>query len=205
MKKPVKVILIVLDVIAILLILAIGSYLILTDHHRFLRVGDTAVCAWNENTNTAVVVGFGKLWDYEPWMVFGHVDYPTHGMIPLTAMGLTVEKAIICNGITNVPGNLFGDCDVTELYIPASVKEMDCTAFIASRDITALHFGGDAPKFVYGGQDTTSDGSKPGNPLLKQLEDHAITIYYPPGAKGWDSPDWEGFQLIEQKYHVDWS
>ena len=208
MKKPVQKTLtglsIALAVVAVLLILAIAAFFILSSIYDVTQVGNSAFCLITKDGETAVIFGFGKLWDYAEFGIDFFPNYSHHGQSPFCLS--EIKKVIICYGITDISHELFYDCDeLAEIYIPASVKEIDCHSMDFYHDDIHVYFGGNAPKFTCMGKDITRGGSQPWNPLQYVCVEQPATVYYQPGTTGWDSPDWEGFQLIEQKYHVDWS
>ncbi len=206
MKKPVQKTLtglsIALAVVAVLLILAIAAFFILSSIYDITQVGNSAFCLITKDGETAVIFGLGKLWDYTRLGIF---SFPHHGQPPFL-FKFNVKKVIVCYGISKISRGFFSDCDkLSEIYIPASVREFDCMSLDGSSKLAHVYFQGNAPKSVYLKEEIFSDGTYPWNPFDDLYTDQPVTIYYQPGTTGWDSPDWEGFQLVEQKYHVDWS
>ena len=208
MKKPVQKTLtglsIALAVVAVLLILAIAAFFILSSIYDVTQVGNSAFCLIIKDGETAVIFGFGKLWDYAEFAIDFFPSYSHHGLSPFYLS--EIKKVIFCYGITNISYELLSSChDLEEVYIPSSVKKIDSNAFWHCSSMTSVHFGGNAPKFVNLKKEVYPDGTYPGNSFTHLFAKQPVTIYYQPGTTGWDSPDWEGFQLVEQKYHVDWS
>ena len=208
MKKPVQKTLtglsIALAVVAVLLILAIAAFFILSSIYDVTQVGNSAFCLITKDGETAVIFGFGKLWDYAEFAIDFFPSYSHHGLSPFYLS--EIKKVIFCYGITNISYELLSSChDLEEVYIPSSVKKIDSNAFWQCSSMTSVHFGGNAPKFVYLKEEVFSDGTYPWNPFDCLYAKQPVTIYYQPGTTGWDSPDWEGYNLVAQKYCVDWS
>ena len=85
-------------------------------------------------------------------------------------------------GLACIEISAFYDCGIEEITIPSSVTEITCGAFELAKDLKKVMFEGDAPKEFgkrYVGE--------------KDLG-YDFTVYYHKGAKGFTSPEWNGFQ-----------
>ena len=208
MKKPVQKTLtglsIALAVVAVLLILAIAAFFILSSIYDVTQVGNSAFCLITKDGETAVIFGLGRLWNASEITYGAFPNYPHFGLSTLYAS--EIQKAIICYGITNIPHEFFTYCTkLSEIYIPSTVKKIDSSTFWGCDRLARVHFEGNAPKFIYIKDEPITENVLPWNSFDDLSAEQPVTIYYQPGTTGWDSPDWEGFQLVEQKYHVDWS
>ena len=208
MKKPVQKTLtglsIALAVVAVLLILAIAAFFILSSIYDITQVGNSAFCLITKDGETAVIFGLGRLWNASEITYGAFPNYPHYGLSTLYAS--EIQKAIICYGITNIPHEFFTYCTkLSEIYIPASVREFDCMSLDECYKLAHVYFQGNAPKFVYLKEEVFFDGIHAWNAFDDLYAEQPVTIYYQPGTTGWDSPDWEGYNLVAQKYRVDWS
>ena len=199
-RKSFSILSIVLAVVLAALILAAAASTALSNIYDVAQVGNTAFCLINKGNHTTVIFGFGRLWNYAGSAYSGS---PPRSRSPLYASG--TKKVIICYGITNISHRFFSDCiELSDIYIPASVSELDSCAFLGRSSLARVHFEGDAPQFVCLGKKTLPDGNFVPNPFESLYMDTnpSMIIYHQSGAKGWNSSDWSRYRVYSIKYFI---
>ncbi len=102
-----------------------------------------------------------------------------------------LESVKLGDGLVEIGGMAFaGDSKLTEIVIPKMVTTVVDDSFSYCTALEAVKFEGDAPedfRFVMEGY--TSDGK----PAFLTAQDVHFTVYYHEGAKGFTSPEWEGY------------
>lgn len=88
----------------------------------------------------------------------------------------------IPSGATSIGSLAFFDSGVMSVRIPASVKQIDTTAFLSATNLRFVEFEGNAPAFTPG----TFDAAAPG-----------FVVRYLDGASGFTSPQWMGYPTVK--------
>ena len=180
------------------IILAAILFILICLHALFLDSGAIGAHAYYlmiKPTGTVFIFGRGETQAFNTSSLdaYYHIYSPFY-FSPTTEQ---VKTVIVGNGITDLGAFLFTECtNLKAVYLPASIEEYPWTAFPST--IQELHFEGNCP-------DNLTDCRNASENPLHYANSLGLTVYYQPGTTGWDTPAWEGFQLIEQKYHVDWS
>lgn len=223
MKKSIKILLVVLG---ILLLVATAVFLFWHFGTQSGQIGDSVYYTYVRPTRTVYIHGQGDMWDY--WC--GRSDGGTFDPAEPTRFGVQrmspltyyfadrVRRVVVMDGVTFLSANFLTDSPTLEaVYLSETVERISIEAFPASlSNLKEVHFQGNCPQShpmlgqdlkngvilpagVFGGGHFSDDwGLQEDGSVLSPV------IYYQPGTTGWDDPAWDGFQLIEQKYHVNW-
>lgn len=203
--------------LALVLIVGIAAAVIVTPflQHRG-KLGDDVYYLHNEKTGTVIVYGEGGTSVFDPWAMpdfepaeispfnfdhraYSNEYYDSNGEL-VQGDPPAVKKVIILDGVTRVFGYTFVNCsDLEEIYIPASMVDVDSFAFCSCPGIQRVYFGGDAPK------ETDFEGAfclnHPDAPEMEQYP----TVIHKPGTGGFSGYSWrEAEHIEEQNFHMNW-
>ena len=90
-----------------------------------------------------------------------------------------LERIVLNDGLLSIGPGAFSGTALKEVIIPQTVQTVDESVFYDCKSLTAVRFEGNAPE-TYLSEDSLPD---------KNL----YTIYYHKGAKGFTSPEWNGY------------
>ena len=90
-----------------------------------------------------------------------------------------LERIVLNDGLLSIGPGAFSGTALKEVIIPHTVQTVDESVFYDCKSLTAVRFEGNAPE-TYLSEDSLPD---------KNL----YTIYYHKGAKGFTSPEWNGY------------
>ena len=111
-------------------------------------------------------------------------------VIPEGVTNLDFPREIHSDGYPEWSGGCFIACsNVTEVYLPTTIKYIGSDTFHLCNNIKSIYFYGNVP---------TIEREFFGESLLG-VEKSKLTVYYPEGASGWTTPTWNGYKTVPLK------
>ena len=91
----------------------------------------------------------------------------------------TLKTLYLNDGLLSIRQGAFQNCGLTSVTIPATATTVEQQAFKGCDSLSEAHFSGDAPSSF--GDDVFAGCASD------------FTVYYPVGASGWTTPEWNGY------------
>ena len=207
LKKPVRVLVIVLLLAAVLYMVFAYPWL-----RHMGRENDGIRYTLNTYTGTLVFSGHGEvvpdgLESAQHWYTElfpethavyakgrGQSAFWTRSAIDLYPIRDSVRTIVVKEGITQFSNAIAPEYgNLNAIYFPASLTALDSGVFHDAAP-RFLYFSGDAPQLgVYAPRMVLDD-------LLAMGDD--LTIVHKPGAKGFDAEPWQQFHVVEQDFRT---
>jgi len=127
------------------------------------------------------ISGSGEMWYFyssAPWDTF---DF---------------DRVVITEGVESIGVYAFVSCDITSVELPESLKSIEFGAFWGCVSLTSINIPRNVTYIDVGfiGQNLESVYFEGDAPEVAENSFGEATLYYPEGAKGWTTPNWNGYK-----------